>query len=217
MEPDVTLVVKTARHQIAEQAAANPFLGLLESGNASRERLHRLAGELYRLVLSDRRSFAAMASRFPAAPAGDLFLAMAGGEGDALRLLLDFAVALGLGEEWLRAYEPWPLAQAYPAFLSQTSCYGTRSDVALALLANVDESGRCSARVADALQSAYGFDDRAVAHFRYFADTPQELLDEATAVLTAGLADGDDPVAAIRTARMVHAYEATFWRTLAGS
>lgn len=209
------LVVESARRRISEQAATNRFVESLESGALPRDRLRRLAGELHRLVLSDRRSFALLASRFPSPPAGDLFLAMAGGEGEALRLLLDFAARLDMGEEELRAHEPSARAQAYPAYLTQTSLYGSRSDVALALLANVEQSGRCSARVADALQSRYGFDDKAVAHFRFFADTPPELLEQATTTLEAGLSEGDDPVAAVRTARMVHAYEAIFWSAMA--
>ncbi|MGN9809487.1 hypothetical protein ACTMSW_09020 [Micromonospora sp. BQ11] len=216
MNAEITRVIRSAQQQIAAQAADNRFLELLEAGIVSRERLRRLAGELYPLVLSDRRSFALLASRFPTAPAGDLWLAMADGEGQALTLLLDFAAALNLTERQLRRYEPTPAAQAYPAYLAQVSLYGTRSDVALALLANVTESGGCSARVADALQSTYGFDDKAVGHFRFFADTPPSLVDQAAATLATGLSDGDDPVAAVRTARMVHAYESMFWNTLAG-
>jgi thiaminase len=212
---DVTLAIKAARQQISEQAGPNRFVDMLEAGQVPREKLRWLAGELYRLVLSDRRSFALAAARFPAGPSGDLFLVMADGEGQALRLLLNFATALGMNEQELRMYEPKPLAQAYPAYLTQTSLYGTRSDVALALLANVEESGSYSARVADALQSKYGFDDQAVEHFRFFADTPKELLDQATATLAAGLSEGDDPAAAMRTARMVHAYEMLFWNALA--
>lgn len=211
MDTDVTRVIRTAEKQIADQAAANRFVERLESGLLPRDALHRLAGELYPLVLGDRRSFALLASRFPAAPAGDLYLAMADGEGQALSLLLDFAAALGLSEEQLRAHEPAPLAQAYPAYLAQTSLYGTRSDVALALLANAGESGETSARIADALQSGYGFDDAAVGHFRFFADTPPALLEQARATLAAGLAAGDDPVSAVRTARMVNSYETMFY------
>jgi TENA/THI-4/PQQC family len=212
---DVTLVVKSAQQQISEQAAGNRFLELLEAGRLPRERLRCLAGELHRLVLSDRRSFALLASRFPTGPAGGLFIAMADGEGQAFRLLFDFATALDMSERDLAEYEPIPLAQAYPAYLTQTSLYGSCSDVALALLANVEESGGYSARVADGLQAKYGFNDDAVAHFRFFADTPQSLLDLATAALQEGLASGDDPVAAVRTARIVHANEITFWNSLA--
>lgn len=215
MDNDVASLIKSAQQQISEQSAGNPFLDLLDAGQVPREQLGRLAGELYRLVRSDRRSFALLASRFPSPPAGDLFLVMAQGEGEALRLLLDFAAALGLDEQQLAAYEPRPLAQAYPAYLTQTALYGTRSDVALALLANVEESGGHYTRAADTLLSRYGLTEDALGHFRYFADTPQELLDEATATLEAGIREGDDPAEAVRTARMVHAYEAAFWSTLA--
>ncbi|HEV2780412.1 MAG TPA: transcriptional regulator [Actinophytocola sp.] len=208
-------LVERAQAEISKQAEGNRFLDLLENGAAPAERLRRLAGELYRLVGSDRRSFALLASRFAEPPAGDLFLAMAEGEAQALRLLLDFAAAMGLGEPELRAYEPRPLAQAYPAYLTQTALFGASSAVALALLANVTESGATYARVADALRSRYGFSENAVGHFRFFAETPQSLLDAAEATVAAGLALGENPDDAVRTARMVSAYEAAFWATMA--
>ena len=215
MKHSATEVVQTARRQIARQAAGNRFLDLLEDGAVPRPRLADLVGELYLLVGSDRRSFALLASRFPTSPAGDLFLAMAVGEGEALRLLLDFAAALDLDEDDLRRHEPTPLAQAYPAYLAQTALFGTRSNVALALLANVEESSQNYTRAADALREHYGFPEQVLGHFRYFADTPPELLDQAAITLEDGLAAGDDPVEAVRTARMVHAYEAMFWGALA--
>ncbi|MFD5778919.1 hypothetical protein [Streptomyces sp. NPDC126933] len=214
MDDNVTNLIKSAQQEMAEQPADNRFLDLLEAGRLPKEILGSLAGELYRLVLSDRRSFALLACRFPSPPAGDLFLAMADGEGQALRLLLDFAAALGLDEQQLAAHEPRPLAQAYPAYLTQTALFGTRSDMALALLSNVKESGRQYARTADALRSQYGFSEESVEHFLFFADTPQELLDQAAATLKEGLSAGDAPADALRTARMVHAYETAFWNSL---
>jgi hypothetical protein len=56
-----------------------------------------------------------LAARFPEPSAGEMFLSLAQGELRALRLLADFAAALGWQERDLRAYEPQPLAQAYPA------------------------------------------------------------------------------------------------------
>lgn len=212
---NITDALTSAQQQLSSQTAPNLFVDLLERGQVPKERLGWLAGELYRLVSSDRRSFALLASRFPSPPAGDLYLVMAEGEGEALKLLMDFVAALGMTEQELRAYEPQPLAQAYPAYMSQSALFGTASDIALALLANVQESGETYTRVADALVSQYGFQEAAVAHFRFFADTPQSLLDQATATLDVGLAAGDDPAAAIRCARMAHSLESEFWNCLA--
>lgn len=212
---DVGTAIAAAHRQVSETAVPNRFLDLLERREVPRPRLGWLAGELHLLVQSDRRSFALLAARFPAPPAGDLYLAMAQAEGEALRLVDDFAVAVGMDAEDLRTYEPRPLAQAYPAHLTRTALFGTRSDVAMALLANAQGSGADYARAADALTSRYGLDEPAVGHFRYLGDTPQEVLDQAEDTLRAGLSDGDDPVAAVRCARMVRAYENAFWECLA--
>lgn len=211
---EVTKLVRRAQREIAKQSVHNRFLDLLDAGKVPNERLGWLAGELYRLVGSDRRSFALLAARFPAPPAGDLYLAMADGAAQALRLLMDFAAAVGMGRPELQAYEPRPLAQAYPAYLSQTALFGAGSAVALALLANVEESAATYTRVADALRSQYQLPEEAVGHFRFFAGTPQSLLDLAAETVAAGLSGGDDPDDAVRTARMVNAYEAVFWETL---
>jgi hypothetical protein len=74
----------------------NHFVELVAQGSAPRERLDALACEELLIVPSDRRSFAFLAARFPEAPAGDLFLSLAQGEGVALSHLGAFARALGL-------------------------------------------------------------------------------------------------------------------------
>jgi thiaminase len=216
----MTDILARAKSEIAAQATAtqvtgNRFVDLLEAGAVPPERLRWLAGELYRLVVSDQRSQALLAARFPAAPSGDLFLALAQGEAEALRLLTHFASAVGMGEADLAAHEPVPLAQAYPAYLTQIAVHGTSSAMALALLANVEESGGTYARVAAALRSRYGLSEKAVGHFLYFAETPPELLGQAAAVLAAGLANGEDADEAVRSARVVSALETAFWDALA--
>lgn len=210
---DAEDLVRRARE--AAPATANRFLELLEAGQVPRERLTWLAGEQHYILDSDRRSFALVAARFPRPPAGDLFLSMSQGEGEAARLLLDFAAALGWSDAELRTYEPRPFAQAYPAFLAQRALSGTVSGVALAMLANLDEWGSYCGRAAAALTGRYRLGEQAVAFFRFFAVPPPGFAEQATAVIAQGLAAGEDPAEALRTARMLHAYETAFWDTLA--
>ncbi|MET8977498.1 transcriptional regulator [Streptomyces sp. NPDC004539] len=211
----VAETLAAARARVARSGGPNRFVEALEAGRVPRERLGWLAGELSGLVESDRRAFALLASRFPAGPAGELYLAMAQGEGEALALLGEFTAALGPDGRDLSAYEPRPLAQAYPAYLTRCALYGARADVALALLVNAPGSGEVYRRVARALAERYGFEEKALGHFLYFAETPPELLDLASRALAAGLAGGDDPVAAVRCAWTVHALEEAFWGCLA--
>lgn len=207
---DADSLVAQAQSQLTP--SPNRFLEALEAGTVPRDRLRVLAGELYWLVRSDAQSTAMLASRFPTST---LFAGLASAEGEALRLLLDFASALGLTEPDLHAYEPMAATQAYPAYLAQTATFGQRSAFPLALLVNVEESGGYYARVADALLDHYGLPEAAVAHFRYFAETPEEMLKLAAAEIEEGLATGDDPVLSLRAARLVNEYEAGFWSALA--
>jgi hypothetical protein len=208
-------LVRTAREEISAAPPPNRFLDLLEAGRVPRGRLTALAGEEYRIVGSDRRSFAQLASRFPEPPSGPVFLMLAGGEGEALRLLAGFAGALGWGEKELRGYLPHPLAQAYPAYLAWSALNGTRSGVALAMLANFGEWGGYCARAADALRARYDLSEGSVAFFRFFTELPPGFTEQATEMVAAGLAAGDDPDESLHAARMMHAYELAFWDALA--
>ena len=67
---------------------------------------------------------------------------------------------LGWQERDLRAYEPRPLAQAYPAYLAWSALFGTCSGVALAMLANLEEWGGYCGRVAGALATRYDLAER---------------------------------------------------------
>jgi TENA/THI-4/PQQC family len=208
-------LIGRAHEEVSARASQNRFVDLLEAGGVPRERLTWLAGEQFRIVGSDQRSFALLAARFPEPPAGEMFLSLALGERDALRLLSDFAAALGWGERDLRAYEPRPLAQAYPAYLAWSALFGTCSGVALAMLANLEEWGGYCGRVAEALLTRHGMSEQAVGFFRFFADSPPGFTEQARSVVAAGLAAGEDPQEAVRAALALHAYEIAFWDALA--
>jgi hypothetical protein len=208
-------LIGRVRERVAADAGRNRFVDLLEAGGLPRDRLTWLAGEQFRIVGSDQRSFALLAARFPDPPSSEMFLFLAQGELRALRLLSDFAAALGWQERDLRAYEPRPLAQAYPAYLAWSALFGTCSGVALAMLANLQEWGGYCGRIAEALVSRYDLSEQAVGFFRFFAAPAPGFIDQATSVVAAGLAAGEDPREAARAALTLHAYEIAFWDALA--
>lgn len=191
------------------------FLAGLEARRVPEGRLRAFAGEQFAIVTSDRHSFAFLAGRYPAGPAGDFFLSMADGEGQALSLLDGFAGWLGIGPEDLLSYEPRAGAQAYPAFVAWLALNGSRADVTLALLANLAAWGANCGRVAAALRDRYGAEQEAVAFFDFFATPPPGFEGRALAVVDEGLRAGDSPHRARRAARLLQAYELLFWDTLA--
>jgi hypothetical protein len=198
-------LIGRVREEVSAGASRNRFVDLLEAGGVPRDRLTWLAGEQFRIVGSDQRSFALLAARFPDPPAGEMFLSLAQGE----------LHALGWQERDLRAYEPQPLAQAYPAYLAWSALFGTCSGVALAMLANLEEWGGYCGRAAEALVTRYGLSERAVGFFRFFAGPPPGFTGQAASVVAAGLAAGEDPREAVRAALALHAYEIAFWDALA--
>jgi thiaminase len=211
----VSDLIGRIREEVSAGAGRNTFVDLLEAGRVPQERLTWLAGEQFRIVSSDQRSFAVLAARFPQPPAGEMFLSLAQGELHALPLLSDFAAALGWQERDLRAYEPRPLAQAYPAYLAWSALFGTCSGVSLAMLANLQEWGGYCGRAAAALRTRYHLAEEAVGFFRSFAEPAPGFTEQATSVVAAGLAAGEDPQEAVRAARALHAYEIAFWDALA--
>lgn len=188
-----------------QQLRAHRYLAAVEQGAVPDASLRAFAGEQGLIVASDRRSFAQLAARFPEPPAGDFFLDLAQGEGEALALLAGFAASVGGG-----THEPLPGCQAYPAYVSWLALNGGRADVALAFLVNLDAWGEACRRMADALDARYD-----VSFFEFFAHPPADFAERALAVAEQGLAAGERPEHARRAARLLQAYELLYWDTLA--
>jgi hypothetical protein len=213
---DVAQLVENAAGELAPLESAirsHPFLAELEAGTVRKERLRVFVSEQFRVLASDRRSFAQLAARFPEEPSGSLFLAMAGGESEALARLQPLAAAVGLDAERVAAYEPRPGCQAYPAFVAWLALNGSRLDVALAFLVNLDPWGGNCARMRGALADVYRVPADALGFFDFFA-VSAGLRERISAVADAGLEAGDSPAAARRAARLLQAYELAFWDAL---
>ncbi len=208
--------VQAELEPVARALRSHRFLAALEERRVPESRLRDFAGEQQTILASDRRSFAYLAARFPESPAGDLFLSLAEGEGQALAHLHGFAAWLGLDEQALAAHEPAPACQAYTAFVAWLALNGGRADVALALLANLAAWGANCARVAAALRDCYGAPDEAVGFFDFFTTPAPGFTEQAHAVVEAGLGAGEPPRQARRAARLLQGYELLYWDTLAG-
>jgi thiaminase len=203
-------VIEELRSELAPVEAAirdHRYLAVVEAGAVPDEALGTFAAEQRLIVASDRRSFAHLAARFPEPPAGDFFLEMARGEGEALARLERFEASVGPV-----AHEPLPGCQAYTAYVSWLALSGGRADVALAFLVNLEAWGEACRRLAAALRTRHD-----VSFFDFFAEPPPGFADRALAVVEQGLAAGESRGQARRAARFLQAYELLYWDTLAGA
>jgi thiaminase len=208
-------LLERIRRELAPAEGGNRLVPLVTEGRLPRERLTALAGEEYHIIRSDRRSFLALAARFPEPPAAEFFTGLAAGETLALGHLMDYAAGLGMDEGDLEQYEPQPGCQAYAAYVAWLALNGARGDVALAIIANFAAWGSYCEAVAKALRARYGLDDKTCAFFDFFATPVPEVEQQALAVAQASVEAGEPPQLARRYARLIQAYELDFWNTLA--
>jgi hypothetical protein len=208
-------VLDMVRSDLAPAEGGNLLVPLVAAGRLPRERIAWLAAEEYRICRSDRRSFLHLAARFPEPPAGDFFVGLAQGETIAAGKLTGLAAALGWSAGDLESYQPKPGCQAYAHYLAWMALNGGRSDVVIALVANFAAWGRYCAAVAGGLRKHYGLGDDAVAFFDFFAEPAPGFEQQCLAAVQASAGPGKPPESARRMARMVQAYEISFWNTLA--
>lgn len=203
------------RRELAPAEGGNQLVPLIAAGRYPRERLGAIAAEEYRIIPSDRRSFLFLAARFPDPPAGEFFAGLAAGESLAVPTLLAFAKGVGWSEQDLRDYEPLPGCQAYPSYVAWLALNASSGEAALALIANFAAWGSYCAQIAAALRERYGLDDETCAFFDFFANPVPEVEAQALEVVQASVEQGEPPASARQMARLVQAYELSFWNTLA--
>ncbi|NEE02399.1 transcriptional regulator [Phytoactinopolyspora halotolerans] len=218
--PTAAELVDEVRAELApieERLSGHPFVATLAAGHVPRSTLERFAGEQHWIITSDRRSFAHLAARYGDSDAAGFFLDLAQGESVALGHLDGFARWTGLDPRSLGDYQPTPGAHAYTAYVAWLALNGSAADVAVAFLANLAAWGANCGGVADALRTAYGADDAAVAFFDFFATPAPGFDDHALRVIDADLRAGASPARAKSAARLLQAYELMFWDTMARS
>lgn len=199
---------------VEDKLFAHPYLSAVEEGRINREKLRLFAGEQYYIINSDLRSVALLVSRPGHGPSRDFFLGALQGEAAARDALLAFAEALEMSEDDLRAHEPMPGCQAYPAYVAWLAAYGSAADFAAAFLVNLPAWGSSCARMSAALKGKYGLSSEAVAFFDLFAVPAPEFEADSLRVIQDGLDRGVDLRGVARAARLIQAYELMYWDTL---
>ncbi len=215
--PDAHQLVQEIRAQLREVEAkitGHPYLAALEKGRIAREKLAIFAGEQYYIIGSDLRSISLLVNRYGGQESGPFFLGALQGEAAAREALLAFARALGLGEAELRAYEPLPAAQAYPAYVARLALQGSDAEVAGAFLMNLAAWGHNCGLMSAGLRQKYGLSTEEVRFFDLFAAPAPEFERAASEVMARGLEAGVALALIRRAARLLQSYELMYWDAL---
>jgi thiaminase len=199
---------------VEDQLFGHPYLAAVEEGRLPQQKFRLFAGEQYYIMHSDLRSIALLINRQAHLPSRDYFLSVLQGEATAKGALLAFARALQMGEGDLRAHEPLPGCQTYPAYVAWLALYGSDADFAAAFLVNLPAWGSSCRRMSAALKAKYGLSAEDVLFFDLFASPAPEFEEDSLRVIQDGLDRGLDPQAIARAARLVQAYELMYWDTL---
>lgn len=215
---DAEKLIADVRAQVKPLEAkllAHPYLSALEEGRLPREKLHLFAGEQYYIVNSDLRSIALLINRHAHLPSRQYLLTALQAEAAARAALLAFAKrAVEMDEDDLRAYEPLPGCQAYPAHVAWLALYGSDADFAAAFLVNLPAWGANCARMSAALKAKYGLPVGAVVFFDLFAQPAPQFEADSLRVIRDGLDRGVEPRDVVRAARLIQAYELMYWDSL---
>lgn len=203
------------RRELAPDESENRFMPLVAQGKAPLAVIGALAAEEQRIVTSDWRSFLTLAARAPEPAARGFFSGLAQGESLALPMLTPLAAAAGMSETAVRAYQPRPGCQAYPAYLAWLALNAEPAAAVLAILANFAAWGGYCATIGQALREHHGLSDEACGFFDFFATPVPELEQQALAAVQAGLETGVSLDAARDHGRLLQSYELMFWNTLA--
>lgn len=199
---------------IETQIRNHPYITALENGQVPVSNLKAFAGEQYHIIKSDLRSAAQLVARYGGTPSGDFFQGILEGEILARGFLLQFAAALGMSEADLQAYEPRPLAQTYPSYVTWLSVHATDAQVATSYVVNFAVFGENLGRMGVALRTRYGLSSADTAYFDFFSVLPPDFEPTALGIIQAGLGCTDEREIR-RSARLLQAYELDFWNAVA--
>jgi thiaminase len=210
-------LVARLRQEIAPVEArlfAHPWVAAVEQGGRSRGDLLLFATQQQRIIASDLRSVALLVHRYGDSPSGQFFSESLKTEAAAQEALTTFVEALGGGPQHEAAAEVLAGAQAYTHFVAWLALYGSDAEFAAAFLVNLPAWGKNCGRLAKALRTRYGMDDKAVAFFDLFAGDAPGFVEAALAVIQGGLERGVRPVAIRDAAHLLQRYELMYWDAL---
>jgi thiaminase len=145
--------IRTELKPLDEKIVRHRYLEALQTGHVARERLKIFAGQQYHIIASDLRSIALLLSRHGNLPSRPYLLGILQGENAAFEALANFAQALGMGGDELRASEPIPAGLAYSAFVAWLALYGSDAEVAAAFTVNFAAWGSTCGRTSRALRA----------------------------------------------------------------
>src|SRR3972149_3998174 len=133
---------------LRKRILTHPFVGSVEKGEASVEKLKFFVEQQFHIVNGDFRNLALYIAFSSNQWIRDFFFELIQGERSALDNLFKMAKALGIGDQELEASEPHAGSLAFTNYFTRLATYGTAGEIASAIIIDFEVWGEnCRGRL----------------------------------------------------------------------
>lgn len=213
MERKASNFLRSLRQQLSkenERILNHKFVKDAEDGRLSVEKLKLFATQQYYTVNHDLRSLAAMLSRGRNDDEVDFFRMLVDGDREALKKLILISTELGLRQVELDSAVTLPGAASYTHYLAWLANYANAGEQATALTVNLPVWGSNCRRLGNALRNQYGLKE--TGFFELFSGPTEAIEAPALKIMDNYLERHSSGME--RCARLIQAYELSFWDTV---
>jgi thiaminase len=199
---------------LRKRILTHPFVGSVEKGKASVEKLKFFVEQQFHIVNGDFRNLALYIAFSSNQWIRDFFFELIQGERSALDNLFKMAKALGIGDQELEASEPHAGSLAFTNYFTRLATYGTEGEIASAIIIDFEVWGENCSRISKGLKKHYNLTSEDTKFLDGFYPITSQFYDKITNIIGEYTRTEKDMKKMLIATRLGLDYELMFWDTM---
>ncbi len=199
---------------LRKKILTHPFVGSVEKGKASVEKLRFFVEQQFHIVSGDFRNLALFIAFSSNQWIRDFFFELIHGERTALDNLFRMAKALGIGDQELDASEPHAGTLAFTNYFTRLATYGTAGEIASAIIIDFEVWGENCSRISKGLKKHYNLTSEDTEFLDGFYPISSQFYDKITKIIGEYTRTEKDMKKMRIATRLGLDYELMFWDTM---